>query len=207
MSAPLQPHPERGVNSSPILVAVLLVAALAGCASPSAPSQWYQLRAAPPVPVPAPAPGTHVVQLLMPVAMPELLARSSLLVPQGQAGLRALADHRWAEPLHDAVPRLLRQDLATLLGEAKVWTAPLPSGVAVTRQLRLEVQSLQVGAGGASVELRARWTVSDPVGQGAPAVRTAQIEVPSAAATPDAWVAAHRLALWRLAEQLAQTLR
>ena len=57
--------------------------------------------------------------------LPEVLERDALLMPQGQAGLEALQGHRWAEPLRDAVPRLLRQDLATLLGEARVWSAPI----------------------------------------------------------------------------------
>ena len=147
------------------------------------------------------------MQLLLPVAVPDVLSRDALLVPQGQSGVQALAGHRWAELLQDAVPRLLRQDLAVLLGQNRVWVAPVPAGVAVTRQLRVEVLALQVSADGTGVALQARWTASDPSGRTPPQVQVTQITAAATAATPDAWVAAHRLALWRLAEEVAQTLR
>ena len=191
------------------VLAAGLAALLGACAGGAPPPQWYQLRAAPPL-TPAPGvaqQGTHVLQLLLPVTLPELLARDALLVPMGQAGVQALAGHRWAEPLQDAVPRLLRQDLAALLGQSRVWTAPVPAGVNITRQLRVDVMSLQVTADGAGVALQARWTISDPLGRVSAVVQTTQISAPAAVATPDAWAAAHRLALWRLAEEVAQALR
>ena len=179
---------------------------LAACASPSPPPALYQLRGAPPVPV-QPVPGTQVLQLLQPVALPEALQRDSLLLPQGQAGLQALPGHRWAEPLADAVPRLLRQDLAALLGESRVWAAPLPAGVAITRQCRVEILSLLATPDRAAVVLQARWTLSDPTGRTVPVVTTTQISAPSGGPDVDALVTAHRVALWRLAEQVAQAVR
>ena len=53
-----------------------------------------------------------------------------MLLRQGAASLQPLGAARWAEPLRDAVPRLLRQDLATLLGPAQVWSAPPATGAA-----------------------------------------------------------------------------
>lgn len=185
----------------------LLWAALLGaCASPVPPPALYQLRAAPPVAVQVVA-STQVVQLLLPVGLPEALQRDTLLVPQGQGGVLALAGHRWAEPLADAVPRLLRQDLSALWGDSRVWAAPLPAGLAVTRQLRVELLALQATPDRSAVLLQARWTLSDPSGRTAPQVQTTQITAPSQGTDADALVAAHRLALWRLAEQVAQALR
>ena len=187
-------------------LAVVGAVLLAACASPSPPPALYQLRGAPPVPV-QPVPGTQVLQLLQPVALPEALQRDSLLLPQGQAGLQALPGHRWAEPLADAVPRLLRQDLAALLGESRVWAAPLPAGVAITRQCRVEILSLLATPDRAAVVLQARWTLSDPTGRTVPVVTTTQISAPSGGPDVDALVTAHRVALWRLAEQVAQAVR
>lgn len=195
------------------LAALALAGLLAACASPAPPPALYQLRSEPPAtvqaepaPLPKAAPG-QVLQLLLPVALPEALQRESLLLPQGQAGLQALAGHRWAEPLADAVPRLLRQDLAALLGEARVWVAPLPAGVAITRQCRVEVLNLLATPDRSGVVLQARWTLSDPSGRSAPVVQTTQISVPTTGPDVDALVLAHRLALWRLAEQVAHTVR
>lgn len=187
---------------------LLMTAALAllvACGTPQPAPRLYQLRAAAPVPV-VPVASTQVVQLLA-VSLPELLERDALLVPQGQAGLEALSSHRWAEPLRDAVPRVLRQDLAALIGEARVWVAPVPAGVALTRRLRVEILALQPRADRSGVMLEARWTLSDATGHTAPRVELTRIEAAATGPEPDALVAAHRLALWRLAEQLAAALR
>jgi uncharacterized protein len=188
------------------LLPLALAALLSACASPAPPPALYQLRGAPPVPVQA-VPGVQVLQLLLPVALPEALQREAFMLPLGQSGLQPVAGQRWAEPLADAVPRLLRQDLAALLGEARVWAAPLPAGVTITRQCRVEILVLLATPDRSAVVLQARWTLSDPTGRSAPQVQTAQIHVPAARPDVDALVAAHRLALWRLAEQVAQAVR
>ncbi len=188
---------------------------LAACGTPVPPPQLYQLRAAPPVALPAAAAGTAAaampnVQLLLPVAIPELLERDAIIVASGQAGVQALAGHRWAEPLRDAVPRLLRQDLAALLGNGRLWVAPLPAGLLVQRQLRVELLVLQADAARSSVQLQARWTVSDATGPAGGATRVStQVETVNAAIAgtdTEALVVAHRLALWRFAERLSQAV-
>ena len=197
---------------------VLQALGLAGCGTALPPPQLYQLRAAPPLGLatpPTPATPTlpagaadaravPTLQLLLPVALPELLDRDAIVLPQGQAGVQALSGHRWAEPLRDAVPRLLRQDLAALLGNGKVWVAPLPAGVVVQRLLRVDVLALQADSTRSSVQLQARWTLSDPTGRAPVHIRLETLTVPVVGADIDALVAAHRLVLWRLAEQLAQ---
>ncbi len=184
--------------------ALLLAAALAaGCASPLPPLQWVRLPAQLPdasaAPRPSPGPAW---QLMAPVLLPGHLDRDALLVPQGQAGLQPLGGARWAEPLRDAVPRLLRQDLAQLLG-APLWAAPLPPGVRPARQLRLEITALDVGADGRSVRLQARWSLADPAGATAPQLGEAAFSTPADGADADALAVAHRRALWQLAQRIA----
>jgi uncharacterized protein len=183
---------------------------LFGCAGSSPPVQLYQLRAEAPVAAPSTSLNTAaskaVWQLALPVKVPDYLDRDAVLVPQGQAGLQALAGQRWAEPLRDSVPRILRADLGALLGEAQVWTAPLPPNLAVNKLLRVELLALEANAQRSAVVLRARWsiTATDGAPQNAPPqVQTAALSVPSASGDVDALVAAHRLALWRLAERIA----
>lgn len=184
-----------------VLAGTLLVA----CAASVAPVQLYRLNGSAPV-APAPrAPATGSWQLMQPVNVPEYLDRDAILVPQGHSGLLALPGHRWAEPLRSSVPRVLRQDLSTLLGEARVWAAPVPGGVLISRQLRVELLALDVEAGRSSVALRARWSLADPAGTAAPRSDTVVLSVPSAGTDVDSLVAAHRLALWRLAERIVAT--
>jgi len=186
-------------------IALLLLSA---CSS-SPPVQLYQLRADPPgarAPAAAAAAASERWSLGA-VQLPDYLDRDALLRPTGQAGLTALTGHRWAEPLRDAVPRLLQQDLARLRGAEQVWRAPLPPGVVVDRQLRVEIQQLEARADGLGVVLAARWMLIDPSGKSPAQVFDGRIEVPSAESTPDALVSAHRAALWQLAQEMVSRAR
>ncbi len=192
------------IRSRRAVLGALTGGLLAGCTS-SAPVQLYHLRAEPPVAMTSVSPSAQVWQLLLPVRVPDYLDREAILLPQGQTGLLALSGHRWAESLRDAVPRVLRQDLAALLGEDRVWTAPLPPGVSVTRQLRVEIVALQADAERMAVRLQARWMLLDPHGRLAPRTESVALRVASADRAIDTLVAAHRVALWQLAERIAAT--
>lgn len=185
--------------------AAFAAALLAACVGTSPPVQLYHLQAGPPVAVAAVTPSREHWQLMSPVVVPEYLDREAFLLPQGQTGLSAVSGHRWAESLRDSVPRVLRQDLARLLGEGQVWGNPAPPGLAITRQLRVEISALQADADRRAVTLQARWTIVDPAGKSAPRAASATLQVPSAGGDVDSLVAAHRLALWRLAERIAAT--
>ena len=203
------------LRAGPALACLLLL--VVGCASPLPPVSWLRLPAQmPSVAMPAPrlAAGSPGWQLMAPVPLPGHLDRDALLVPRGSAGLQPLGGARWAEPLRDAVPRLLRQDLAQALG-APLWTAPLPPGVRPARQLRLELLALDVADGGRSVLLQARWSLADPAGASPPQLGAASFSTPAdggdvgasagADAGADALALAHRRALWQLAQRIAAT--
>ena len=182
----------------------LTVAALLGaCANPGPPAQLYQLRAAAPGVVTAlpQGGGVQVLQLLA-VSLPEVLERDAIVVSQGRSGVQALGGHRWAEPLRDAVPRLLRHDLALWLAVPQVWAAPLPPGVVAQRQLRVELLSFQADESRRQVQLMARWTLSEPTGTKPVLTGLQEIATPVQGGDVDALVAAHRLALWQLAQSI-----
>lgn len=185
-----------------LLCATLAALVMAGCAS-SPPVHLYQLRGEPPVAIgPLAIPSGWTWQLAA-VRLPDYLDRDAIVVPTGQAGLQAHAGERWAEPLRSSVPRLLRNDLATLLGEDRVWTAPVPSGVQVTRQIRLELLAFEPQADLSGVRLRARWSVMDTTGTTPPRNESIELIAPATGRDIDSLVSAHRLALWRLAERMA----
>lgn len=188
------------------LLPAALAAALAGCAGPAAPPlQWLRLPAEPPAAPPlagrSAATPSGPWQLVLPVALPGHLDRDALLVPRGAAALQPLAGVRWAEPLRDAVPRLLRQDLARMLA-APVWTAPLPPGVPPPVQLRLELAALDVAADGRGVLLQARWSLADAAGARPPRLAEAAFTTPAADGSADALALAHRAALAELARRI-----
>ncbi len=199
---------------------VAAAALLAGCAS-SPPTRWYELRidapSGPPAGAPtAPAPTTTppgavapaapaVWELAPRIALPGALDRDTIVVADGDAGVEPLTGHRWAEPLRDAIPRVLLHDLRRLHGADRVFTAPAPAGVDVNRQLRVEVLALQADASRRAVRVVAQWWWSDARRAHVAPVRgaadfTVDIDDP---ASVDALAAAHRVALLRVAEQIA----
>lgn len=187
----------------------VIAGGLSACGTPLPTVTWVRLPAEGAEPItalPAPAGAAAPVwQLMAPVALPGHLDRDALLVPQGAAGLQPLSGARWAEPLRDAVPRLLRADLSRALGQP-VWAAPLPPGVTPTRQWRVEFGALDVTADGRGVALQARWSVTDPRGTNAPRVGEAAFVTAASGADAHALAAAHRQALQQLARRMAQWL-
>lgn len=223
MPAPARPRllaaPARLLAITAAFTAAITLALLGACASPApVPLHLHSLgsvalpsgtppgsaapalSAAAPATAPTTAPDTW--QLLA-VQLPAYLDRDALLVPATSGGLQALAGERWAEPLRDAVPRLLRDDLARLRGAASVWAAPLPAGLLVQRQLRVELLALDVLPGRSAVRLRARWWLADVApAAGMPAtplLGEADLQTQVAGTDAAALVAAHRALLWQLA--------
>jgi uncharacterized lipoprotein YmbA len=186
--------------------ATAATALLGGCALPRSPAPvWWLLDSAPPADVPPAAAGAVRAFAaagpwwLAPIAMPAHLERDALLVPSPAApGARSpWPGHRWAEPLAEALPRVLRADLAALAGEAAV----LPAGAAAgSARARLSIEVLAFGAAddGRRVRLHVRWVAG---AAGAPGrVGALHTAVPIAGEGAAAWVDAHRAALRRLAE-------
>lgn len=180
-----------------------LTVLLGACGTPSPPARLVHLSIALPAGEVAPAPvDRDHWQLLLPVRVPEYLDRDVLLVPLGQASLQALPGWRWAEPLRESVPRVLREDLASLLGAGRVWSSPLPAGVTVQHQLRVELLAFEPSNDRRELLLRARCVVLDAGGATPPRAEAISVRVPLAALDGDALAAAHRLALWRLAQRV-----
>lgn len=196
----------RRVRTARRAAAGLLVLALAACGSRLPDPQLYRLDASvpagagPQAAVPPAAAGDW--QLLLPVALPDYLDHDGLLLPQGPAQVQRLSRHRWAEPLAEAVPRLLRHDLGRLVGAARLWTSPVPAGVVVRHQVRVELLAFEAAPDQRSVRLAARLVWVDPGTAGAARTQALELQVPNEAGGIDGLVAAHRLALWRLAERI-----
>lgn len=151
----------------------------------------------------------EVWQLMQPLPLPAHLDRDSLFMPQGASGalVRPLAGARWVEPLRDAVPRLLREDLLRRMGGQPLWAAPLPPGLAPTRQLRVEITTFEIGADGRTLATQARWSIADARGTRPPVAHEARFGMP--ASRPEAaesWALAHRQAIATLAGRIAATM-
>lgn len=140
---------------------MLAAAAVSGCTTRNTPPRrLYGLTGKAPPPADArPGQDCRAWVLSPQVAWPELLDRDELLVAAGSAGLTPLPEARWAEPLRDALPRVLAEDL---------WRLRQPYPVTVGRQHAPDGESLRLivqvdewlahpDGAGLRLTLRARW--------------------------------------------------
>ena len=123
-------------------------------------------------------------------------------------GIRLLHGHRWAEPLRDALPRLLRDDLARFV--PGLWTGPAgpaPPNVATAGRVQVELLALQGSLPRRQVTLAARWVVTPAGALTAPRADRADLTVPWTEVSPESLVVAQRVAMWRLAQRIAASLQ
>lgn len=193
------------------LLLLVASAALAGCATRETPHRrLYGLTGPPALPpdMPAAREGRdgRAWALSPQITLPELLDREELLVAQGTAGLQPWPEARWAEPLRDALPRVLAEDLWRLRQPY-----PVTLGAPVNRDeasLRLRVQVdewlARTDGAGLALHLRARWHFSPlhgPAGTALPAPGSAEITLPCSA-DADALAHAYRRSVTLLAARI-----
>jgi uncharacterized protein len=174
----------------------------AGCRT-SPPTRWYALPSAWDEVAATHAPAAEVWELSSRIDFPGALDRDTLQLARGDTGLQPLAGHRWAEPLRDALPRVLLHDLQRLRGADRVWAAPAPPGVVPARRLHVALQALQGDAAHRELLCDARWWWVALPADAPPRTGAARFTVASADDSVDALVAAHRRALWQLAQRIA----
>ena len=96
---------------------MLVCLSLAGCASPTV--HLYTLMASEPAAAAMPAKAEYKV-LIAHVTLPESVDRPQLVVRAGPNRVVALEQQRWVEPLHEAIPRAIREDVSAQLPAATV---------------------------------------------------------------------------------------
>jgi uncharacterized lipoprotein YmbA len=192
--------------------ALLLIAAtaLTGCATREAPPRrLYALTGTPPLPPDAKPGQDGRAWVLSPqLALPELLDRDEILVAEGSAGLRPWPEARWAEPLRDALPRVLAEDLWRLRQPYPValGTKGLADSGAESLRLTVQVDEWLARPEGAGLllTLRARWhwtPLHAAAGTALPPPGAATLTLPCAAQA-DALAGAYRRSITALAARI-----
>ncbi|OQX10117.1 MAG: hypothetical protein BWK76_21190 [Desulfobulbaceae bacterium A2] len=191
------------------LLALLLTALLAGCATPSPSPRLYLLSAtATPLPDKAQAQeasGPASVGL-GPISLPDYLDRPQIVTRATPNRLSASEGHRWAEPLTAGVTRVLSEQLGALLAPTPLMVHPWKQAEAPAVQLRLELLRFEAGPDRA-FHLHARWTLAGPAMPTPAQPRHAAHDLPLDPTDHEAQVAAAGEALTRLAQDIAADLR
>lgn len=130
-----------------ILLSLLL---LAGCASVQH-FQYYTLK-----PLASPASvGMDKSVGVAPVKIPGWMNRLQLTVSDSGFKLDRYAEHRWGEPLEDAVTRVITQNLSLQLSDTSVMAGPWLRSESPDIAVYIELRNLQKDSG--QLTLEASW--------------------------------------------------
>lgn len=194
----------RLAGSGTALLFALLALLLSGCAR-SQPTAWYQLDAA----APRQSADTVVARRMSiglgPLVLPEIVNRPQIVTRSGASRVELADRHRWAEPLQDNIARVLRENLAILLGSEQIVAYPWSRDSGVDYQVAIEIVRFE-GEGLAQARLEALWSVLDREGKTVVPQRRSRHEVPAATADHEGLVAAFSEALSRYCLEMATEL-
>ncbi len=143
---------------------------------------------------------------LGPIALPEYLERPALVTRVAATEIALSTQARWAEPLDLAIDRILRQNLAALLGAGRIASHPWPPSQRPELAVALDVSRFELDARGDAL-LDARWTLRDArTGAVLDARQTSLVEAAGGGGT-DAGVEALSRALAGLSREIAAAVR
>ena len=192
------------VRSTGVMGAVVLFCVL-GCAS-SPPTRFYLLS-----PVMGPEKSTsadeHCIAVgLLPVKIPEYLARQGIVtrVTPHEVSIGLL--HKWAEPLEQNIARVLTQDLSARLCTESVVLFPWKKTTAIDYSLLVEIIRVD-GTLGKEAVLEASWSIFKTADSQRLLFRKSHFEVPTKGPGYDAFVAAHNGALGEFSREIAEALK
>lgn len=183
------------------LCALFIAMLLAACGTPPRLNYYTLTTSAPP----AAGAGSSPSVFVGPVTVPDGVDRPEIVlgVAANQVELEEL--HRWAEPLKNAIPRVLADTLARELGTQSVMTGRQSSTLAFDYRVALDVRRFESSYGeGATID--ALWVIRTAKG-GEP--RAGRSIVHEAAPSRDAQgiAAAHSRALEQVGREIAGAIR
>lgn len=190
---------------SRLALVVVIALLLAGCAR-TQPTSWYQLAATADGQTDAGTVAT--VQLVIglgPLILPEILNRQQIVTRSGSSRVELADRHRWAEPLQDNIARVMRENLAALLGTEQIVAYPWSRSTGVDYQIKVEIVSFE-GKGLEQAQLEALWSILDRQGKVVVPQRRSRQTVEAATTDHDGLVEALSEALALCCREMATAL-
>ena len=139
-----------------------------------------------------------------PVTVPEAVDRLPMVIRTSPNQVEISDDHRWAEPLKSAIPRVLADVLMRELGTTRVMATRVGASQPVDVRVAVEIQRFDSSPSqGAGID--ALWTVAPAKGD-ARSGRSSVVE-PASPGDPGGLAAAHSRALERIGREIAASIR
>ncbi|MHB8058573.1 MAG: PqiC family protein [Desulfuromonadaceae bacterium] len=140
-----------------------------------------------------------------PVTLPEVVDRPQFVVRIAANRVEILEMHRWAEPLKSEIPRLIAENLSSLLGSSRISSYLQHSGVDAEYRVLVDIQRFESSPGEA-VTVDAVWSLRRVAGGVQKNGRT-MVREPIKAGGYDPMVAAYGRALFAVSADLARAIR
>ena len=186
------------------LVAVIVIPGIvavlaAGCATPA--SRFYTLST---TPAPAVTPVAYSVAV-GPVTIPSVIDRPQIVVSTSANQVQLDEFNRWASPLQSNIGRVVADNLASILGTARVSLFPQTMSASADYRVAIQVQRFDTVPGDAA-SLEALWTITRAKDGTAQTGRTS-VRESSPSGGYDGVAAAHSRALARLSRDVADAIQ
>jgi len=186
----------------------LVVLLFAGCRSAAPPTAFYTLTSVTKAEGAGQgsAPTRDLAVGIGPVQFPGYLDRPQIITRTAPDRLTLSEFNRWGGSLQQDFPRVLAENVATLLGTERVLAYPWGDRLDPAYRVALDVQQFDGDLGGAVV-LKATWILTGREGKTPLAVRKAEIREPVSGTDYDALVAAQSRAVAALSREIAGEIR
>jgi len=186
----------------------LLVLLFVGCRSTPPPTAFYTLSVVTKMEAASqsPVPMRDLAIGIGPVQIPEYLDRPQIVTRTAPDKVALSEFDRWGGSLRQDFPRVLAENVATLLGTDRVLAYPWGDRLDPAYRVALDVQQFD-GALGGAVVLRATWIVTGREGKTPLSVRKSDIQEPVSGQDYDALVGAQSRAVGALSRDIAEEIR
>jgi uncharacterized lipoprotein YmbA len=176
-----------------------LAVVLAACVGAPAPKEQYFTLSSPNPGVAPPTSDSPSIYV-GPVTVPEAVDRPSMVLRTSPNQVDVSDDYRWAEPLRNAIPRVIGDVLSRELGTSRVLTSRTASATPVDIRVAIEVQRFDSSlTDGTTID--AVWSVKD-VANGKTRNGRSVIHEALPSSGPAGVAAAHSLGLENLGRQI-----
>ncbi len=177
---------------------------LAACVGAPAPKEQYFTLSSP-NPGAAPPASDSPSIYVGPVTVPEAVDRPGMVLRTSANQVDISDDYRWAEPLRNAIPRVIGDTLSRELGTSRVLTSRSASTTPVDIRVAIEVQRFDSSlTDGATID--AVWSVKN-VANGKSHNGRSVVHEPTTAQGPAGIAAAHSVALENVGKEIAAAVR
>jgi len=184
---------------APAALACLLAVLAAGCSSP--PAKFYTLSAAA-----TPASTSSKLSIVVgPVAVPPVIDRPQIVVTTGANQVTIDEFNRWASSVQDNLARVVAENLAVILGTARVTQYQSALGVDAEYRVQIDVRNFE-SAPGKYASLDAVWTVRR-LKDGKTETGRTGVREPVDGDGFEALAAAHSRGIGKMSQEIADAVR